>query len=98
MGLCGGAEIVGVERKVPAKEEEGEGEKERAEQMVPATLRGRLAQQVGVGDGNDEEPMGTHDVNLVQPEAQTHVDSHVERPKREGKPQQTVVPARPNAP
>lgn len=44
MGLCGGAEIVGIERKVPAKEEEGEDQKERAEQTMPAALRGRLAQ------------------------------------------------------
>jgi len=86
---------VGIERKVPTKEEEGEGEKERAEQTMPVALRGRLAQQVGVGDGNDEEPMGTHDVNLVQPEAQAHVDSHVECPKREGKPHQTSVPTAP---
>ena len=98
MGLCGGAEIVGIERKVPAKEKECEGEKERAEQTMPAALRGRLAQQVGVGDGNDEEPMGPHDVNLVQPEAQAHVDDHVECPEREGEPQQTVVPTRPDAP
>ena len=39
MGLCGGAEIVGIERKVPTKEEEGEGEKERAEQTMPVALR-----------------------------------------------------------
>ena len=54
---------------------EGE-DKKISEGCGLATLE--IAEKPSDGEGNDKRPMGCHDVNLVESEAQTHMQQHVE--------------------
>ena len=56
-----------------------------------------LLDEVADGNGQDEEPVGSHDEHFVEAEAQADVEHHVEGEEREGEPQESAAAATPDA-
>ena len=54
-------------------------------------------EQVGHGEGDDEGPLGGHDIHLVDAEAQDDMDKHVEGEPGECHPEETAASRRPDA-
>ena len=88
-------EIAGIKHEVPCQQEAREGQGDDADEVKQGKMAHQSLEKVGHDDGKCAEPMGTHDVNFVETEAENDVNQHVECPEREGKPHQTGVPTAP---
>ena len=71
-------EIVGIKHEVPCQQEAREGQGDDADEVKQGKMTHQSLEKVGHDDWKCAKPMGTHDVNFVETEAENDVNQHVE--------------------